>query len=364
MYFDVDDVRTADDALVVVKLMIFFELVDIERMLDQTHDPVADFINAVSADVIDFAATLTFEQFKEQTERLNELETYPQLVARSERIGYRINKVVYRGYHASALLLPDARILCAGGPPLDDTLSATIFTPPYLYQDGTTLAARPWIVSQPSVVHYGEPFYIGVDGATAKKIVSLIRPGATTHGLDENQRYVQQSFTKYLADKWLRTVLPDSNKVPPGDYLLFVVDSTASGNVPSVGKWVRIESQIDGTAPAAVTTLSLAGGGSNGTSANLSWTAPGDDGTSGTATEYDLRYRDGTPMTESNFASSNQVTEAPPRPSGSAEQYVVNGLSACVIYWFGVKTRDERTGVWSPLSNVVRRGGPVRRDAG
>ncbi len=101
MYFDVEEVRTADDALVCVKLMIFFELADIERMLDQTHDPVADFINAVTADVINFTAALTFEQFKEQTERLSELATYPQLAERAGRIGYRIGTVVYRGYHAS-----------------------------------------------------------------------------------------------------------------------------------------------------------------------------------------------------------------------------------------------------------------------
>jgi hypothetical protein len=104
MYFDVDEVRTADDALVVVKVMIFFELTDIERMLDLTHDPIADFINALTADVIDFAAGLTFDQFKEQTGRLNDLSTYSQLASRAERIGYRINKVVYRGYHASAAL--------------------------------------------------------------------------------------------------------------------------------------------------------------------------------------------------------------------------------------------------------------------
>lgn len=101
MYFDVESVRTADDALLVVKLMIFFELHDIEKMLDQTHDPVADFINAVSADVIDFAAVVDFEKFKERTEALNRLETYRQLTQRAERIGYRINKVVYRGYYAS-----------------------------------------------------------------------------------------------------------------------------------------------------------------------------------------------------------------------------------------------------------------------
>lgn len=101
MYFDVRDVRTADDALLVVKLMVFFELVDIETMLDQTHDPIADFINALSADIIDFAADRLFEQFKEATGLLNELGQYENLTMRAERIGYRINKVVYRGYVAS-----------------------------------------------------------------------------------------------------------------------------------------------------------------------------------------------------------------------------------------------------------------------
>ncbi len=104
MYYDVECVRTADDALLTVKLMLFFELDDIERMLDQTHDPIADFINAATADVIDFAATEPFERFKEKTEKLNALETYPQLVKRAAAIGYRIGKVVYRGYQASPTL--------------------------------------------------------------------------------------------------------------------------------------------------------------------------------------------------------------------------------------------------------------------
>ncbi|HEX8617819.1 MAG TPA: hypothetical protein VF911_09570 [Thermoanaerobaculia bacterium] len=101
LYFDVEEVRTADDALLCVKLMVFFELSSLSTMLEETHDPIADFINALTADVIDFAGAREFEQFKDQTERLNQLATYPQLVARAERIGYTINKVVYRGYHAS-----------------------------------------------------------------------------------------------------------------------------------------------------------------------------------------------------------------------------------------------------------------------
>ena len=104
MYFDVPEVRTADDALLVVRLMVFFELVDIETMLDQTHDPIADFINALSADVIDFVGATSFEAFKARTEALNELEAYPNLTERAARIGYRINNVVYRGYTAGPTL--------------------------------------------------------------------------------------------------------------------------------------------------------------------------------------------------------------------------------------------------------------------
>jgi hypothetical protein len=101
LYFDVDMVRTADEALITVQLMVFFELTDIEKMLQQTHDPIADFINALTADVIRFAGGCDFEAFKNQAKDLNNLSTYTELCTGAERIGYNINKVVYRGYLAS-----------------------------------------------------------------------------------------------------------------------------------------------------------------------------------------------------------------------------------------------------------------------
>jgi regulator of protease activity HflC (stomatin/prohibitin superfamily) len=100
MYFDVEGVRTSDEALITVRVMVFFELTDIERMLAQTHDPIADFINALSADVIRFAGICDFESFKTEAARLNHMDTYEQLARRAERIGYTISKVVYRGYSA------------------------------------------------------------------------------------------------------------------------------------------------------------------------------------------------------------------------------------------------------------------------
>ncbi len=100
MYHDVRDVRTADDAVLTIRLMIFFELVDIERMLDTTHDPIGDFINAATSDVIEFTGKRSIEEFKQQTEQLNELSTYHQLLHRADQCGYKINNVVYRGYGA------------------------------------------------------------------------------------------------------------------------------------------------------------------------------------------------------------------------------------------------------------------------
>src|SRR5439155_5339270 len=104
MYHDVTDVRTADDAVLMVRLMLFFELLDIEKMLDTTHDPIGDFVNAATSDVVDFTGKHDFEAFKRNTAQLNELETYRQLTSRAAQCGYRINKVVYRGYGAPEAL--------------------------------------------------------------------------------------------------------------------------------------------------------------------------------------------------------------------------------------------------------------------
>jgi hypothetical protein len=101
MYHDVHDVRTADDAVLTIRLMIFFELVDISRMLDATHDPIGDFVNAATADVVEFTGRHEFESFKRNTAALNDLATYKQLAGRAAQCGYRISSVVYRGYGAA-----------------------------------------------------------------------------------------------------------------------------------------------------------------------------------------------------------------------------------------------------------------------
>jgi len=103
-YYNVPEVRTKDDTQITVKLMVFFELIDVVKMLDNTHDPIADFINAVCSDTIQYCSGLSYEEFVENTSQMNELSTFKQLTTRSLNIGYRINKVVFRGFHSSDAL--------------------------------------------------------------------------------------------------------------------------------------------------------------------------------------------------------------------------------------------------------------------
>ncbi|RAV05538.1 hypothetical protein DQG13_02645 [Paenibacillus sp. YN15] len=84
----------------------------------------------------------------------------------------------------------------------------------------------------------------------------------------------------------------------------------------------------------------------------LSWTAPGDDGTSGTADAYDVRYSTSA-ITSANWTLALQaVGEPAPQAAGSAESFAVTGLLPNTTYYFAVKTKDE-AGNESGLSNVV-----------
>jgi hypothetical protein len=83
-YYNVSEVRTSDDALITCKFMVFYAISDIELMLNQTHDPIGDFINAIAADAVAFVSTLPYEMFLEKCTLLNNLETFPQLTVRSK----------------------------------------------------------------------------------------------------------------------------------------------------------------------------------------------------------------------------------------------------------------------------------------
>jgi hypothetical protein len=106
----------------------------------------------------------------------------------------------------------------------------------------------------------------------------------------------------------------------------------------------------DTTPPARVTDLRTLGIGS--TFIVLRWTAPGDNGMSGVASEYDLRYSISGPIDNGSFGSALRVHPLPPGWPGSTETFNVTGLTPGTRYWFALRTADAVPN-WSPISNTI-----------
>lgn len=89
-------------------------------------------------------------------------------------------------------------------------------------------------------------------------------------------------------------------------------------------------------------------------SVQISWTTPGDDSLTGTASQFDVRYST-SQITAANFASATRWMSAPtPVAPGTRQSTTVTGLTPNTTYWFAVKTADEVPN-WSGLSNVISR---------
>ena len=147
--------------------------------------------------------------------------------------------------HSVALLLPDATVWFAGsqgpaaapGQPVTFEHHMEMYQPACLFNADGSLATRPVISSAPSNMQYGAQYTIetsvrGLDIASAV----LVRPGATTHSFNTDQRLVGLAYTPTATGITL-TAPPNGNIAPPGYYMLFVVDTTG---VPSVAAFVKV----------------------------------------------------------------------------------------------------------------------------
>ncbi len=146
----------------------------------------------------------------------------------------------YRGYHSIALLLPDATVLIAGGDANQAT--AQVFSPPYLFN-----GPRPTISSAPSSVNYGETFFVGTADAPSIARITWLKLGSVTHAFNQDQRFNNLGFTIVNSGPpGLKVTVPaDPNLAPPGDYMMFVLNTSG---VPSVASFVRLN-PATGTPP-------------------------------------------------------------------------------------------------------------------
>lgn len=183
---------------------------------------------------------------------------------------------VCRNYHSVAVLMPDGRVWMAGsnlagkwsfhnpadfpgvlpedaqqGTTDNRDLRIEIYEPWYIGRPD-----RPTIAAAPPSVAVGGTMPVQTPQAAAVSRVALVRLGSCTHSFNSDQRYVGVPFTRGAGV--LNVTLPNNpNLLPPGPYLLFVLqpgqDGGASALVPSVGRHIR----IDLSAPPAPPSLTL-----------------------------------------------------------------------------------------------------------
>lgn len=149
--------------------------------------------------------------------------------------------LVGRNYHAGSILLPDGRVMFFGSDSLYGDKANTkpgtfeqrveIYTPPYLYRD-----ARPSLSGGPRTIARGASGTFTSQHAATVKKVRLIRPSASTHVTDVDQRSIALDFTA-SGDRITVTVPKNRNLVQSGWYMLFVDDDQGT---PSRAQWVKV----------------------------------------------------------------------------------------------------------------------------
>ena len=141
---------------------------------------------------------------------------------------------VDRLYHSVALLMPDGKVVTAGSNPerKDEERRIEVFWPPYLFA-----GPRPSVVLETEQVHYGGTVVASVADPADLREASLLRPGATTHSCDTEQRLVDLPLQVTGHDAVALELPASASLAPPGWYQLVVV---SAAGVPSEGVWIHL----------------------------------------------------------------------------------------------------------------------------
>ncbi len=152
---------------------------------------------------------------------------------------------IARGYHSTALLLPDGRVICSGGtdnggPGLfEESAQFEIWNPYYLYS-----TARPVINNLAKTANYGQQVTIDFTSTVPISHVVIHRTGEQTHAFSYNQISESVAITIINGSSLSFTVPANSNILPPSYYMVFLM---SNDGVPSVAKWLQIGTDINQT---------------------------------------------------------------------------------------------------------------------
>lgn len=137
-----------------------------------------------------------------------------------------------RQYHSTCVLLPDGRILTGGNDTGSRVMQLEAYRPPYWFR-----GPRPRIWHSPKMVHIGQEFTVDTLDARYVESVVLVRPMATTHHTDSEQRLL--NLVKLRRGRCsIRVRAPANHRLaPPGYYMLFLVNTEG---VPSVAEFIEI----------------------------------------------------------------------------------------------------------------------------
>lgn len=207
-----------------------------------------------------------------------------------------------------------------------------------------------------------------VRAAAREAVIAWIAPGddsSNGRAAAYELRLAQEALTLQNWDS-TGTVIEGARPKPPGEletrtlsdleprnrYFVALRTHDDAENWSGISNVLQIDTPADDTVPPR-SVSDLSGRLTAIDAVELSFTAPGDDGSVGTAHAYDLRYASSPDSLQSGWERATPVPTGPPRLAGNREKVAVDSLSTHTTFYFAVRASDE-AGLWSDLSNIAR----------
>jgi hypothetical protein len=194
-----------------------------------------------------------------------------------------------------------------------------------LHIDETTAAMSSGTAAQ--ISGYGD--WTGMSGTINPRDNTI---STTDLGSGEARLLAITDSTSGLSGRVIANVLPCTTlNCDPNTGVCTICDPTMQNCTPIV-------CSPPPAAPSAVSALSVPANGLTATTATLSFANATSAG--GPVQSYDIRYRDGTTLTDDDFASAASAPQVTPGPPGSVATFTISNLKPNAKYVVGVRSID------------------------